>query len=457
MVKWNVYLYLHSLELKEDFSKALNFLDKHLDGLIKSPSNESMLPAYFSHDKPLIYNYKAGNFERSYQLAKQFLNEDNYLWNWYEVLFDTFFKFDQIKQEEFIKDLHDFILTTPDGINDLRNIHLARIEFGLRWQRAKLKNPSIILPELASTYLSDSYFNQITSYIDTYSLKTTGLVMYDIYRSLEYLIFEDRSRLHKYLVNQLISETCQSNTQYLINILYCARLCGDIHKSWLSENSNSLIQRLFDLANQSSTPSHLSIELFLLIINIMDEINPSKTELYTLLDHANEKDSTNFDTKLYIYKLALYFNSLTIMKDIFERLEIKNIQYYSLGYLLTDHYLRIHTNYRHMKGFFNYLTNLLLVYTDDSWNQIMFCYKYGNFLRINEIRTFSDCYLSYSIIYIQSLIGSMIIDLIQNGNRYNSIINIFKYPSNQVLFENKNKNNNSSHLLFYKTDNFRFN
>ena len=199
----------------------------------------------------------------------------------------------------------------------LRNIHLARIELGLRWQLAKLKNPSIILPQLASTYLSDSYFNQITSYIDIYSLKTTGLVMYDIYRSLEYLSFEDRSRLHKYLVNQLTSETSQSNTQYLINILYCARLCGDIHNSWLSENSNSLIQRLFDLANQSSTPSHLSIELFLLMINMMDEINPSKTELYTLLDHAYEKDSTNFDTKLYIYKMALYFNCITVMKDIF--------------------------------------------------------------------------------------------------------------------------------------------
>jgi len=102
-------LYLYTLELKEDFSNALKFLEKHLDALTKSPSNESMLPAYFSHDKLLIYNYKAGNFEITYRLAKQFLNEDNYLWNWYEVLFDTFFKFDQTKQEEFIKDLHEFI------------------------------------------------------------------------------------------------------------------------------------------------------------------------------------------------------------------------------------------------------------------------------------------------------------------------------------------------------------
>ncbi|CAF2654772.1 unnamed protein product [Rotaria sp. Silwood2] len=83
----------------------------------------------------------------------------------------------------------------------------------------------------------------------------------------------------------------------------------------------------------------------------------------------------------------------------------------------------------------------------------MFCYKYGNFLRINEIRTFSDYYLSYSLIYMQSLIGSIIIDLIQNGNRYNSIMNIFKHPSNQILFDNKEKNNNSLHSLFYKTDN----
>jgi N-terminal acetyltransferase B complex non-catalytic subunit len=104
-------LYLHTLELKEDFSKGLNFLNKHLDALIKSSSNESMLPAYFSHDKPLIYNYKAGQYEIAYHLAKQFLIEDNYLWNWYEVLFDSFFKFNQIKQDEFINDLHEFILS----------------------------------------------------------------------------------------------------------------------------------------------------------------------------------------------------------------------------------------------------------------------------------------------------------------------------------------------------------
>ncbi len=104
-------LYLHTLELKEDFTKALIFLDKHLDVLTKSASNESMLPAYFSHDKPLIYNFKAANFDVTYRLAKQFLIEDNYLWNWYEVLFDTFFKFDNAKQEEFTNDLHEFILS----------------------------------------------------------------------------------------------------------------------------------------------------------------------------------------------------------------------------------------------------------------------------------------------------------------------------------------------------------
>ncbi|CAF1050208.1 unnamed protein product [Rotaria sp. Silwood1] len=446
-------LYLHSLELKEDFSKALIFLEKNLDTLTKSPSNESMLPAYFTHDKSLIYNFKAGNLDNTYRLAKQYLNEDNYLWNWYEVLFDTFFKFDNTKQEELINDLHQFILTVPNETTDLRSIHLARIELGLRWQLAKLKNSSTPLPPLASTYLSDTFLNEIKSYIETYSLKTTSLVMYDIYRSFEYLSSDERSHLHKYLIDQLTSEICQNNIQYLINILYCARLCGDAHSSWLKENSHSLIQRLLDVANQSSTPSHLSIELLLLIVNVMDETNQSQTELYTLLDRTYEKDTTNFDTKLYIYKMALNFNCLTIMKDIFERLEIKNIQYYSLGYLLTDHYLRIHTNYRHIRNFFNYLTNLLLVYTDDSWSQIMFCYKYGNFLRINEIRTFSDYYLSYSLIYIQSLIGSIIIDLIQNGNRYNAIMNVFKHSSSQILFDNKEKNNNSLHSLFYKTDN----
>jgi len=344
------------------------------------------------------------------------------------------------------------IPATPDGIADSRNIHLARIELGLRWQSVKLKNDSIILPELASTYLSDSFFNQITSYIETYSLKTTGLVMYDIYRALEYLSTDDRIRLHTYLINQLKSETSENNIQYLINILYCARLCGNIHNSWLSENSSSLIQRLLDLANQSTD---FSIELFLLIANIMDETNQSKIDLYNLLDHAYEKDSTNFDLKLYMYKLALHYNCITIMKDVFDRLEIKNIQYFSLSYLLTDHSLRIHRNYRYIKFFFNYVTNILLVYTDDSWSQIMFCYKYGNFLRINEIRTFSDCYLSYSLTYIQSLIGSIIIDLIQNGNRYNSIVNTFKYSSSQVLFDNKEKNNNSLHSLFYKNDVFK--
>jgi N-terminal acetyltransferase B complex non-catalytic subunit len=104
-------LYLHSLELKEDFPKALAFLVKHLDALTKAPSNESILPAFFSHDKQLIYNFKAANLDAAYHLAKEFIYEDNYLWNWYEVLFDTFFKLNNAKQEELVKDLHDFILS----------------------------------------------------------------------------------------------------------------------------------------------------------------------------------------------------------------------------------------------------------------------------------------------------------------------------------------------------------
>lgn len=434
-------LYLYTLELKEDFPKALQFLTKHLDALTKSSSNESMLPAYFSHDKPLIYNYKSGNYEETYKLAKEFLKEDNYLWNWYEVLFDTYFKFDQNKQEEYLKDFHDFILTTPDDIKDLRNIHLAKIELGLRWQINSFKNSSLKLPE----FLSNSYFNQIIFYIDTYSSKTTSLVMYDIYRIFEYLSKSDQIRLHDYLVEKLSTD----NIQYLINILYCARLCNDTHKKWLIDNHQMLIKRLFDLAN---TSTEYSMDLFILILNIMDEIKQSKIVLYNLLDYISEKDSSNFDIKLYIYKLALNYNCLNLMKDIFERLEIKNIQYFSLSYLLTDHYLRIHRNYRQMKFFFNYLNNILLVYNDDSWSQIMFCYKYGNFLRINEIRTFSDCYLSYSLIYIQSLAGSIVIDLIQNGNRYNSIVNVLKSSTNQVLFNHKEKNKNSFQSLFYNND-----
>lgn len=330
---------------------------------------------------------------------------------------------------------------------------MARVELGLRWRFVKVKNPSTELPPLASTYLTDSFLKAIITFIETYSVKTTSLVMFDIYRLLEYLPTEDLSRLHKHLVDQLTSETCQNNIQYLINILHCARLCGNIHSSWLLENYQSLSQRLMDIANHSTTPSHLSIELFLFIGNIMDETNQSKSELYALLDQTYEKDTTNFDVKLFIYKMALQFNCLTIMKDVFERLEIKNIQYYSLGYLLTDHCLRIHTNYRQLRNFLNYLTNLLLVYTDDSWSQIMFCYKYGNFLRINEIRTFSDYYLSYSLIYMQSLIGSIVIDIMQNGNRYNSLANLFKHSSTQALFDHKEKYKKSLRPIFYKTEN----
>ena len=159
---------------------------------------------------------------------------------------------------------------------------MARIELGLQWYLTKSKNNSKTLPQLASTYLSDSFFDQITSYIEIYSTKTTSLVMYDIYRAFEYLPSEERIRIHKYLIEQLMSETNQKN---LINIYYCARLCGNIHRSWLSENGLSLIQRFLDLTNQSSQES---IELFLLVGNIIDEIDRSKLELYTLLDHAYE-------------------------------------------------------------------------------------------------------------------------------------------------------------------------
>ena len=76
-----------------------------------------MLPVYFAHEKFLIYNYKNSNFEKTYELAKEYLKEDNYLWNWYEVLFDTFFRFDETKQQELVEDLHQFILSKYEKKN----------------------------------------------------------------------------------------------------------------------------------------------------------------------------------------------------------------------------------------------------------------------------------------------------------------------------------------------------
>lgn len=102
-------LYLHALEQKADFQKALVFLDKHLEGLTKSPSNESLLPVDFSHEKQLIYNYKNNEFDTTFRLAKEFLVKDNYLWNWFEVLLDTFFKFDLDKQKQILPDLELFL------------------------------------------------------------------------------------------------------------------------------------------------------------------------------------------------------------------------------------------------------------------------------------------------------------------------------------------------------------
>lgn len=420
-------LYLHTLELKEDFPKALQFLTKHLDALTKSPSNESMLPVYFAHEKFLIYNYKISNFEKTYQLAKEYLKDDNYLWNWYEVLFDSFFQFDEAKQQELTEDLHQFILITPDGQTDLRNVHLSRIELGLRWQIYQQKNPSKTLPQLALTYLSESYINHLTFYIQTYATKTTGLVMFDIYRAFEYLSKDQQKNLHDFLIQQITSE--QDNIQYLINLLYCSRLCGNLHLTWLKANHENIIAKL------NNQTSEISTEAYLLIINLLDEISRSSVDLYNFLDHIHEKDSANFDVKLNLYRLALNFNCPTMMKDYFERLEIKNIQYLSLSYLLTDHYLRLHRNYRQMRQFFQHLANILLVYTDDSWNQIMFCYKYGNFLRINEIRIFAEQYLNNTLISIQGSIGSLAIDLIADGNRYQTIGNILQSNTNKDLFE----------------------
>jgi hypothetical protein len=345
------------------------------------------------------------------------------------------------------------VLGTPDNVTDTRSLHLARIELGLRWRLYQSSNVSSNIPALALTYLSESYIDQITSYIDIYASKTTGLVMYDIYRALEYLSSNDRLRIHAFLIEQMDKHIADDNIQQLINILSCTRLFGDIHRSWLIDHHAVYVERLLERAQSSTTPLHLSIELLLLVATMMEEIERSPIELYNLLDSVYERDTSHFDSKLYLYKLGLYFNCTKIMKDYFERLEIKNIQYYSLGYLLTDHNLRIHSNYRHLTQFFQYLTNILLVYTDDSWNQIMFCYKYGNFLRINEIRTFSDCYLSLSLIYMQSLIGSLVIDLIQNGNRYQSIGNILGSSLHQALFENKSKDNQSLHSGFFKTNN----
>ena len=335
-----------------------------------------------------------------------------------------------------------------DSTNKNRNVHLARLEFGLRWRLFRSKNPTVELPKHAEKYFSDWFIDEIKFYVETFGSKTAILLMFDVYRAFEHLSVDERSRLHQFFVEKFDEE----NLSELLNRFSCGRLCGDVHRQWLIDDNLKSIRRLIELAEKSTTSTEQSTELFLLAAMNFEQLNRSSIDLFNLLDRIYLRDPSNFDTKLYLYKLATHFNCLSVMKDLFERLEIKNIQYYSLGYLLTDHYLRVHSNYHQVRGFLRYLTNLLQVYTDDSWSQIMFCYKYGNFLRINEIRTFSDCYLSYSLVYFQSLIGSIVIDLIQNGNRYQSIVNLLKSSDSQLIFENKLKLNFSLRSMFYKNE-----
>ncbi|CAF0784058.1 unnamed protein product [Didymodactylos carnosus] len=482
-------LYLYTLELKEDFKAAMDFVDKHSHQLMPIiPNDESIVSYYFMSEKRIVYNYKAKNYIETYHLAQEYIADDMDLWNWYEALFDSYFKLDYDQRSSYLTELIAFIsqriesrasgITTGDERkNSDRAPLLSQLEFGRRLFIDLNKKSTTDNNEAKKTYyetpfiqsyMNESYFSYIKDYIEQYSSKTSCLPMYDLYKYMEYLPVEQHNQLNMYLYEKHIKKLVDQqetiggeieqnslssavDIQFLINILYCSRLC--INSKYLVTHREQIISKLLEYSHLPTTSLLLQGDLVLISASILNEtIRQQHSEsmlidLYCLLEYGHKQDATNFDIKLFLYYLSLKFNCFPMMKEYYEKLEIKNIQYYSLGYLLLDHTLRITTNYRSMKNFFVYLTNLLLTYTDDSWNQVMYCYKYGNFQRINEIRMFSDYYLTYSHTYVYSLIASIIVDLVHYGNTYQTIMNILKQLQNKILFKS-----NSIKLLFLSSD-----
>ncbi|CAG2112305.1 unnamed protein product [Medioppia subpectinata] len=145
-----------------------------------------------------------------------------------------------------------------------------------------------------------------------------------------------------------------------------------------------------------------------------------------ILENGLIKSPANFHFKLLLVKLYNMIGAVSASHTWLESLDIKHIQYDSLGYIFaTQHMIGAHFNTSSQL-----LGNMLKFYSSnvkDTLDYMISCYKFGSFTKVEEILLFRDR-LTNSLQYCLSAVDRMILDMILETKK-NEVLIVMYYCS----------------------------
>lgn len=158
-------------------------------------------------------------------------------------------------------------------------------------------------------------------------------------------------------------------------------------------------------------------------LSIKEQKSKPLLEALALLSYVLKNSPSNFHVKLFALKIYQQFGCLTGAQDMYDLLDIKNIQLDSMGY--------IHCNYLPLSGRFNFgkptYESALKFFTNsykDRLAYITMSYRFGTFSKLLEFMDFRDKLtnsLHYSILSAESLLLELVSlngTISQNLNSY---------------------------------------
>lgn len=159
-------------------------------------------------------------------------------------------------------------------------------------------------------------------------------------------------------------------------------------------------------------------------LSIKEQKSKPLLEALALLSYVLKNSPSNFHVKLFALKIYQLLGCLTGAQDMYDLLDIKNIQLDSMGY--------IHCNYLPLSGRFNFgkptYEAALKFFTNsykDRLAYITMSYRFGTFSKLLEFMDFRDK-LTNSIHYSILSAESLILELVSLNGTINQNLNSYK-------------------------------
>ena len=225
-------------------------------------------------------------------------------------------------------------------------------------------NISLNLAENASNSLRLDKIRMLPNKLQKIDHVYSYITYWQLYRHFDFHLNLTNSAQILDIIHQL-NETYENGLEFGVDLV-------DTTQQYCDEIIMLKINFKYDLMRFLETKSQKSG----LVLSILSDIN-----------YALKKSKSNYQLKLYLVNLYSNFGVYGQLQKNFNDMDIKNIQYYSMSYLILYNCLRL-GSYENCNDILNlakhfYMTNLF-----DITNYMINCYKYGTFDKLFDLYKF---------------------------------------------------------------------